>query len=222
MTTKTRITAAVISLVVLAVALSARGEPKADDHAKRRAAFAWATRQQQMALIAIFPPAGRNDPLPVCRVVTIRPSSVSADRREFLILIKEDCDHKILSAVVRVTHTPLTIQLAEMKYEDSNLNLESALPRLKFDQRQLSVQHARRILQLLDRVRFTATPLQAFVLDQPGIELSIAAWGEIRVVTFLPDTRRHWKRLNAALVEALRLSDLDFEQLRFDMSGIEQ
>src|SRR6266498_3975056 len=82
MIAKTRTTAAVISVIVLAVVVSARGEPQADDRAKRRAAFAWATRQQQMALSAVFPPATRDDPLPVCRVVTIRPSSVSADRRE--------------------------------------------------------------------------------------------------------------------------------------------
>src|ERR1043165_2894618 len=75
--------------------------------------------------------------LPVSRAVTIRPSTLSDDRGEFHILIKEACDHTIKAAAVTVMQTPLTVQLTEMKFANDALTVEAAIPRLKFERTEL-------------------------------------------------------------------------------------
>lgn len=221
--TRIRTVAAVISITAVGVAYSARAQTPPDAHAKRQAAITWAVENEQAAMRAVLPPAtGRDVVLPVCRVISIRPSSYSDDWREFHILIKERCDHTITYAAVTTMSTPLIYQMAQMKIEDDNVTVDAAVQRLKFDRVPLPPARAKRILKLLDGARLTLTPLQAFVLDSPGIEVSVVSWGELRVVTYLGDTRPGWKGLNAALREGLRLSNVHVEQLRFDPSAIEQ
>jgi hypothetical protein len=220
--TKTATVAAAISIAAVSVALSAFAQTQSDEHSKRLAALAWAKTQQQAAVRLLLPPAtGEDVVLPVCRVISIRPSSYSDDWREFHILIKERCDHTITYAAVTTMPTPLIYQMAQMKIEDNSVTVDAAVQRLKFDRVPLPPARAKQILKLLDRARVTFTPLQAFVLDSPGVEVSIVSWGELRVVTYLGDTRPGWKGLNAALREALRLSDINLDRLRFDPSAIE-
>jgi len=223
MTTKIWIAAAVISLAALGAALSAPSETQLDEHAKRQAAITWAIQQQQVAASKVLAPASRTDVvLPVCRVVTIRPASLSDDWREFHILIKERCDHTIAYAAVTLMPKPLIFQLAEMRIQDSSISVESAVSRLKFERTELRPKRAIRILALLDRTRLPLKPMQAFELDRPGVEVGIASWGEVRVTTFLSDTRPGWKQLNAAIKEALNLSEIHLDRLSFDPNEIER
>jgi hypothetical protein len=197
-------------------------EPDAE-HAKRQAALSWAIDHGEQAFELVFAPATRRDVvLPVCRIVTLRPGHIADDFREFRIEIIQLCDGTIRKADVSVARTPVVVQLAQMRLRENELTLVSAIPRLLVDHRDLGPDSALRILRSLERVRLAPNPTYALILDVPSFEVNVVSWGEVRILTYLEDRRPGWRELGAMLTEAMRLSKIDINHLRYDPEDIER
>jgi hypothetical protein len=193
------------------------------EHAKRQAALNWASEQEQQTFDKMLPRATRHDVvLPVCRAVTLRSGGLSDDMREFRVQIFELCDGTIRKAHVSVARTPFEVQLAQVRFHDDQLTLATALPRLLVDQHDLTSRDAQSILRSLDRVRLSPKPIQAFILDVVSVEVDVVSWGEILIHTYLEDDRPGWRELGATLKQAMRLSKIDVDQLRFDPHEVER
>jgi hypothetical protein len=220
------LTIAVVTSVLISLAIivpSLRAEEPDVEHAKRQAALTWATEQEQQVFDEVLPRGTRHDVVrPVCRVVTLRSGNFSDDAREFRIQIVQLCDGTIRKADVSVALTPFEVQLAQMRYRDDQLTLTSAIPRLQVDHHDLGPASARRILRSLDQVRLSLNPTNALILDVVSLEVDVVSWGEIKILTYLEDNRPGWRELGATLKEAMRLSQIDTDRLRYDPQDVER
>lgn len=220
------LTIAAVTSVLLALTTLVQplwGDEPDVEHKKRQVALSWAIDHGQEAFDIVLARATRHEVvLPVCRIVTLRPGHISDDFREFRIQIIQLCDGTIRQADVSVARTPLVVQLAHIRLRENELTLASAIPRLQVDHHDLGSDGALRILRSLDRVRLSPNPTNALILDVPSFEVNVVSWGEVRILTYLEDQRPGWRELGAMLTDAMRLSKLDVDHLRYDPQDVEQ
>ena len=198
----------------------AQGEHDATSYSD---ALNWATDQKEAAYSALLPEAQpRQVVLPVCSVLTMRPGSISDDRREFRLEIVRRCDGSVVSATVAVLDEPLLVQLAKLRLHDKNLTAAAALDRIRMKQRTLGSAATAAILKRVTSATITVVPAAPLIVDAESIEVTVMSQGQVKVITYLEDERPSWRTFHNALRFTLTTAGIDRAALHYDPSEIER
>lgn len=181
-------------IALLCLQLSGAAGAVAQERYRQEDALRWASEHRAAIFDRLFPAAGDNVSMPICRMTTIR-SSGSLDAFEFMIRIIEDCPvvdpatGKIAPAEVRGAFvipegSPIDDQLATLRLPDPSLTPEAAIARIKLRTLLISPSQARRLLKELDSAPASLLPPVEIALDARMYEVKSSTGMQTRLVMF--------------------------------------